>query len=233
MQPAPQPEDAEAPATPSLPTALLFCLYLQAVHSVDTMAHTPGNQVLGFDWSFFKWNLANGLDLFKLAFWLALPLLMFRKRLDRSWFGPGRATRTDALALVGLAALGLVGMYVVTLDPALRATYPSLAGQPVAARVAFLGRGALWVFSWLLGWELCYRYLLLVTAEEAWPEYGWLLVPAMETLHHVRKPPLEMLGMLAFSLVLTPWARKRRSVLLPFLAHALIEVELLLFMVLV
>ena len=36
--------------------------------------------------------------------------------------------------------------------------------------------------------------------------------------------------MVAFSVILTAWALRRRNTLLPFLAHLAIEVELVLFM---
>jgi membrane protease YdiL (CAAX protease family) len=87
-----------------------------------------------------------------------------------------------------------------------------------------------WNASWLIGWEFMHRYMLLGAAQKAAPHWGWLLVPLSETLYHLQKPPIEMLGMLALSVVLTLWCMKRGNWLLGFLVHLIIEVELLIFL---
>ena len=55
-------------------------------------------------------------------------------------------------------------------------------------------------------------------------------MPVSEGVYHLQKTLLEALGMVALSVVLTYWARKRANVLLPFLVHLAIELELLAFL---
>ena len=52
----------------------------------------------------------------------------------------------------------------------------------------------------------------------------------IEGLYHLQKALPEMGGMVVFSLIVTPWSMRRRNLLLPFLAHLLIELENLAFM---
>ena len=93
--------------------------------------------------------------------------------------------------------------------------------------------GHLVLFPWLLGWEFLYRYVLLRRLQTRFPDNGWLLVPFLEGFTHLSKPLPETAAMVAFSLVLTPWVWRRRCVLVSLLAHGLIEVQLMLFLVLV
>ncbi|MCL4694164.1 MAG: CPBP family intramembrane metalloprotease, partial [Candidatus Hydrogenedentes bacterium] len=95
-----------------------------------------------------------------------------------------------------------------------------------------IARGMLWTFSWLIGWEFLHRYFLLRPFAARWPRFGWLIVPFSEGVYHLQKAPIEAAGMVVFSLVLTAWALRRRNALLPFLAHLLVEIELVLFLVL-
>jgi hypothetical protein len=59
---------------------------------------------------------------------------------------------------------------------------------------------------------------------------AWLIVPLSEFLYHLYKPGIEAIGMAAFSVLLTWWALQRRNILLPFLVHLIIEIELVLFL---
>jgi membrane protease YdiL (CAAX protease family) len=114
---------------------------------------------------------------------------------------------------------GALVPFVVPYFASLREAYPTQPGWQIAPQL-------IWVASWLVGWEFLHRYALLRAVERAWPRWGWLWVPASEFIFHLQKPLLEALGMLAFSLLATTWARRRRSILLPLAVHFAIEAGL-------
>ena len=117
-------------------------------------------------------------------------------------------------------------MLLIPMVPSLKATYGGFAapGQAVGHLT--------WTLSWLIGWEFLHRYVLLTHLDARWPNWGWLVIPFVEGAYHFvqQKPWPETLGMVALSLVVTSWARRRRNVLLPFLAHLAIELELIVFL---
>ncbi len=206
-------------------------LYLQAAHSFDLLvwqdpAATP-------EFAPLRSLLWGGLDLLKLALWLVIPLALWNRRIDPGWLDPRRASRRDLVAILGLAALASAAFAVIPMVPELRKEYPSLVHLAPEAKRSLLGRGILWNLSWLPGWELCYRYLLLDLGERRWPGRGWLLVPLLEGFHHLQKPWPEAIGSVLLSLVLTPWALRRRNLVAPALVHFLLEISLLLFLVMV
>ena len=206
-------------------------VYTGAVLLIDTLA-THGSQT-PIDWGWFRWGGGSGFDGFKFVAWLVVPFVIVVRRMDWGCFGLGRWKRTDWLLLGGLAVAGGLAMAVVAMSDTLRSTYPSMAGAAFAEKLRFLTYNLLWLLSWLIGWEFLHRYFLLKPLSARWPKWGWLMVPISEGVYHLQKPALETLGMVAFSLVLTYWAMKRRNATLPFLAHLIIELELLAFMLLV
>ncbi|HIJ64413.1 MAG TPA: CPBP family intramembrane metalloprotease [Candidatus Hydrogenedentes bacterium] len=204
---------------------LCFLAYVVLVHVLDTF------QVL-------SWRLSFGFDGFKFVAWLVLPLLfmMMRGQMDWRFFSFRRWRKGDWGLLVAMLGLGALVMAVVTLVPSLRQTYSSMNRLATAAKIqqAFLGPyGLVYMGSWLIGWEFIHRYALLRQLENVWPRYGWLIIPVIEGIYHLQKPLAEAAGMVAFSLVFTLWALKRHNTLLPLLAHAIIEIELLLFILFV
>lgn len=211
---------------------VLACLvaYTAVVHLVDTLA--AWNVVAGFDWSAARWQTSSGFDVFKFLAWLVVPFLALWGcgRIDGGYFGLRRVRHVDVMLLAALVLAGLLAVLSIRLWPGLEAWYPGVGRQSWPQKMAFLGFNLAWIASWLVGWEFLHRYALLTTFERVWPRYGWLAVPVIETLYHLQKHPLETAGMAAFSLVLTFWARTRRNVLLPFLAHLAIELEVVLFM---
>ncbi len=204
--------------------------YTVVVHGVDTLA--AWNVSAGVDWSLMRWQTSFGFDVFKFAAWLLLPFvaLWWLGRIDWGYFGLRRLRRLDLLLLAGLVLVGLLAVLSIRLLPGLEAWYPGMGGQSWPQKMAFLGFNLAWIASWLVGWEFLHRYALLTSSERVWPRYGWLAVPIIETVYHLQKHPLEMAGMAAFSLLLTYWAKTRRNVLLPFLAHLAVELEVVLFM---
>ncbi len=195
--------------------------YIVVAHSIDTLAaYVPAMHA-------FRWRMDNGADLFKLTAWLIIPLLYSLRTLDLGAFGVRRWSKIDIVILAVVALGGVVAMAVVHVTPSLRAVYPGWGHMPDAVRTQLAMHQLIWTLSWLTGWEFIHRYVLLRAADQAFPRRGWLLVPLVETLYHLQKPPLEALGMGVFGLILTAWARKRRNVALPFLAHSIIECELI------
>ncbi len=171
-----------------------------------------------------------GFEVFKFTAWFVIPLLFSLKRLDRGWFGLSRMHRTDWIVLAGIIVAGIGAVSIVAFIPGLRQFYPSLAGLPFSEKIAYSGHIVLYTFSWLIGWEFLHRYVLIRTLDKQWPRYGWLLVPVYETAYHVIKHPLEMIAMAVFSILATTWTRRRKNMVLPFIAHLVIELELALFM---
>ncbi len=171
--------------------------------------------------------------LFKFIAWFLLPLLFCARDLDRSWFTFHGWRRVDFIVLGVALVGGIAAMMVVAVTPGLRAIYPSWGQFPLSDRLLLAGSTLLWTLSWLAGWEFMHRYWMARRALAVLPRWGWLIIPVSETIYHLQKPWPETLAMLAFSLALTPWAIARRNALLPFTAHLIIELELIVFLAIV
>ncbi len=232
--------------------ALIVVAYVALVLGVDTLAALRTTWPI--DWTVFRWGgyhvhaAAQGLglpamltewlrkppaqafDWFKFLTWFAIPFLFCIWRMDWGSLGFKRWKCIDIALLAVLVVLGMAAVLLVPLIPSLRETYHGTGRGAPSARMAVVVAGCVWVFSWLLGWEFLHRYVLLRRAVAQWPRYGWLLVPLSEGLYHLQKPGIEALGMVAVSLVLTYWAMKRQNVLLPFLFHLAVEIELIVFL---
>ncbi|MFP4171797.1 MAG: CPBP family intramembrane glutamic endopeptidase [Candidatus Hydrogenedentota bacterium] len=209
--------------------AALALLYVAAVLAIDTLASQGITWPL--DWGhWFAWRTDNGFDLFKCVAWLAIPLVISLPWLDPAYFTFKRWRKVDKLLLGALALLGLGAILLILWVPALREAYPGLAQASPEARWGYSEYFLFWTVSWLPGWEFLHRYFLLRRVDAAWPRFGWLLIPLIECAYHLQKPLLEAGGMLALGLVLTWWTRRRRNILLAFIVHALIEIQLLLFL---
>ncbi|MGH8631792.1 MAG: hypothetical protein ACREU7_13645, partial [Burkholderiales bacterium] len=158
--------------------------------------------------------------------------LLCLRGMDWGAFGWKRFQRADWIVLGVLAAAGAAAMFLIPHIPELRRTYPNLSALDPAVKLDYFNGKLIWIFSWLLGWEFLHRYFLLRAVHVRWPRFGWLLVPLAEGLYHLQKPLIEAGGMLLLSIVLTRWALARNNVLLPFVAHLIIEIEVVLFMLL-
>ena len=206
----------------------LVLAYVAVVHSVDTLAHHHVRWII--DWGVFRWQTNWGFDLFEFLVWLVIPLAYSIRHLNWGWFGLARWKRVDWAVLAAAVAVGLGAVLLIPLFPALREQYPSFSGLSAERKWQMASFSLCWTASWLVGWEFIHRYAVLRKVDVRWPRYGWLLVPCIEGLYHLQKPLLEAAGMMLFSLAATQWARRRRNLLLPFLAHAFIEVGLLIFL---
>lgn len=171
--------------------------------------------------------LLERFDLFKLTAWGIIPFLLCLWRLDTGWFGLDRWRRSDRTLLLVACILAVAAVGLVRFVPQLAEIYPAAPSSlAFSKRLLLFGGGLLWVVSWLPAWEFLHRYFLLRRVSADFPQYGWLVVPLSETLYHLQKPPLEMAGMLVFSLLATWWTLKRRNLLLPLLVHLVIEIAL-------
>lgn len=181
-----------------------------------------------------RWLNIHGADLFKLAAWFLIPFLCCIPRMDWAYFKFNRWRPIDYALLGGLLAAGLIAVIAIPLFPRLHQAIPMAGAASISSKAAFFFRHIVWTLSWLLGWEFMHRYLLLRRLRAHWPRFGWLLVPVFETAYHLTWWPMWPMpaAMLAFSLVATPWALKRRNTLLPFLAHLAVELELGMFQLL-
>jgi hypothetical protein len=222
--------------------AVLF--YVILVLGIDALA--TSRLSWPFDWAVFQWRLvspwhflglsipswtqssiARSFDLFKFLFWLVLPLCFCLPRMEWSWFSMRNWKRLDWLLLGLLLVAGAVAVASVAFIPSLSNVYRGFSHLPWSHRWMRALASLAWVGSWLIGWEFLHRYVLLRSAAAYFPRYGWLVVPLSETLYHLQKPGLEMVGMALFSLVLTWWSLKRQNMLLPFIAHLYIEIMLI------
>ena len=254
QRPDQKPSVASTAVTPSIVSGWKYywvVVYVVSVLAVDTLA------VWGirwpFDWTFFlwgshriqdwalRWGAPKGLadlvtswpfgqvDYFKLVFWFVVPFVMCLRGMDWGALGVKRWRRIDLYLLGGLALLGLAAVLVIPYIPSLRAYYPGQRGMHAVPWAQFPVH-LCWVLSWLLGWEFMHRYFLLRRVSARWPHWGWCLVPIFETAYHLQKAGLEAAAMLVFSIILTRWTLRRNNVLLPFLAHLIVEIELILFL---
>lgn len=209
----------------------LALAYVAAVLAIDTLA--AQNVRVPFPWSHLRWSASCGADLTKFALWFVVPFLLCLRGMDWGYLGVKRWRRIDLVILGLLACVGMAAVISTLAFPSLHATYPGLGKAPAAIKWHYLMQGVAWTLSWLIGWEFLHRYFLLTRLTSAWPKYGWLLIPLSEGAYHLQKPLLEAGGMVLYSVVLTLWAMRRKNALLPFLAHLTIEIELIVFQILV
>lgn len=204
--------------------------YVAVVHTVDTLAHQHVRFLM--DWHMFRWQLRCGFDVFEFVFWFVIPVLFMARRLEWGYFGFGRWKRIDWILLAAFVGIGVLAILLIPLFPSLRRTYSGMGDAPASVKWSQFRYYLIWDFSWIIGWEFTHRCAMTIHLREHWPRFGWLLVPLAEGLYHLQKPVPEMLGMVAFSILATQWTLRRRNMLLPFLAHLAIELELLAFLLL-
>lgn len=243
------PKKATAPEEPTVPSRnwLFFVIaYTALALMVDTLRamgllhlHASMTQVAAWsEWAhapraltaFLSGPYLRTFDPLKFLTWFAVPFLLCVRTMDWPVIGTKRWKAGDTLVLVGLAVAGVLAMALIPKFPALRATYPDLSAQSDTFKWDYTITRVVWIAAWLPGWEFLHRYFLLRGVSSRWPRWGWVLVPLSETLYHLQKPGLEALGMALFSIVLTQWALRRKNILLPFLAHLVIEIEVVLAM---
>lgn len=204
--------------------AAWIALYVGAALLTDFLA--THHVSFPFAWDALRWRGASGFDYVKFATWLAIPFVFSLRGMDWGFFGAGRWRRGDGWFLAGLIVVGAAAVFAVLFIPSLREVYPGMAEASASAKRAYAAWYLVWTLSWLPGWEFLHRYVALRALDRGFPRWGWLLIPAFEGAYHLDRPAMAA-GMVVFSLAATYWARRRRNLLLPFLAHLVIELEFL------
>lgn len=208
--------------------------YVILVHLVDSLA-AHGSLWL-VDWRIFRWKTDSGADLYKLFAWLVVPFVASLPDFEFGYFTFRRWKRVDWALLGGVVGIGAAVMAVLPVIPGVGDYYRGWGGYSIEQRWDNASHALLWTFSWLCGWEFVHRYFLLKRfrdLEVKWALFAALvIIPVIEALYHViqGKPHLESLGMGVLSVVFCAWALRRRNVLLPFLGHLAIELELIVFL---
>jgi hypothetical protein len=208
---------------------LLILAYVALVLGVDALAYL--DIAWPFEWKVFQWVWGD-VEIFKLVFWLFLPLAFCWKNLDREWYSFARWRPADVILLIAVTGLGGLLLLTIPLFPGLRETYLGVSDLSPSVRREFVIGISTWTLTWLPAWEFLLRYVLLRTAAAQWPRFGWWLVPLADGLYHLQKAWPEVAMAVLFSIVLTYWAFRRRNGLLPLIAHAIVEIQLIALMVL-
>jgi hypothetical protein len=180
----------------------------------------------------------NQLDLFKLTIWFLVPVLVSWRFMDWGAWGWNRWRGRD-WALLALAGIGgVVAVMLIPYIPGVSELYRPATRLSTGQKVLVVAGYHLWCLSWLPGWEFLHRYVLLAALGKFFPRHGWgwlvvpLLIASSEAAYHLVKPWPETLAMFGFGMAASLWAYQRGNFLLPFLAHYLIELALVLFIVL-
>lgn len=97
-------------------------------------------------------------------------------------------------------------------------------------KIIFAKRLMIWNFSWLIGYEFLFRFVLLKQCLKH--DKCYYLITLFEVLYHFNKPYPEMLGVFFLSIFLTYWVRLRKNFLIALIGHFLVECSLLLFLIL-
>jgi Type II CAAX prenyl endopeptidase Rce1-like len=160
---------------------------------------------------------------YRFIFWFSVPVVFYlltvysaeNRREILHWLDIRALSRKEWHAAIALMA-GMV--LVIAVIPLV----PSLADYYKPGRIS-VGRRLIWLSAWFPGWELMHRCLLAYHIPRSLPPNAWLLIPLFEGVYHFNKPWPEMLGMFAWSGVLTFWTIKRKNACLAILAHLVLE----------
>ena len=185
--------------------------------------HVPHSLISWMGSAFFA-----QVDLFKLVFWLLIPLAICIWRMDWDYLTRRRVKPADWWFLVGMCAIGAVAVIAVKFIPVMATQYGGMGQAALSLRLKFMVVQIFWVASWLPGWEFMHRYFLLRRVSVDFPGGGWVLLPLAEGAYHLSKPWPEMLAMVAFSVIMTQYTLLRKNIVIPFLAHLAVEVFLIL-----
>jgi len=172
-------------------------------------------------------SLFENFDLYKFLFWFILPFIFFNKFIDFKWLSFKYWQKHDYIIFFLFCILCLSSLIFVILSPTLRMFYPGIGMMPYKQKILFFFQQFFWVISWLPGWEFLNRHLLLRACKQLLNGYGWFLVTIVETLYHIYKAMLEILGMFIFSIVACIWSLKRENNLMAFMCHFIIEIGLI------
>ncbi|HOV34068.1 MAG TPA: hypothetical protein PLX23_11985 [Candidatus Hydrogenedens sp.] len=226
----------------STPLAISIIIYTISVLIIDLLA--TFNIHFIFNWGIFNIDLSyilnkipafrNSLfsflfidfDLRKFFLWLIIPIIIFNKAVDFYWFSFKSWKKNDYFILLGVSILCVASLVFVILSPTLSSYYLGFKTLPFNQKVIIFFQQIFWIISWLLGWEFLNRHLLLRACLRLNKKYAWIFVPIVETVYHIHKAFLEMIGMSMFSIFACLWTIRKENNLLAFLCHLLIELGL-------
>jgi hypothetical protein len=210
-----------------LARTLAILAYVAVVLGVDALVYL--NVRWPFDWQLFDWVWGD-IDLFKLIFWLLIPLAFSWRTLDRGWFGFARWRIADVILLITIAGFGFLVLMGLLLFPETRQAYTGISELSPSVKREFLIGISIYTLVWLPAYEFLLRYVMLRAVSAQWPRFGWWLVPLGEGLYHLQKTLPEVVIATLFGMVLSYWVSRRRNGLMAFLAHLAIEIELIILM---
>lgn len=225
------------PPPRSLATSIVVGYVVLAL-TVDTLAAHRVHFIV--DWSMFAWRgnnsgtvwnaFVSGIDWFKLIFWFIVPLAVCVRGLDWGAFGVQRWTKSDLVLLGGMLLIGASAFVVIPAIPELSRDYQPYTKLSSEMRLRLMIAQFGWTASWLTGWEFMHRYWLPQQVAGRFKGWGWAIIPLIEGVYHLQKSLPEAGLMVVFSTIATPLAIRRRNVLLPFVAHLIIEVAVILYL---
>ncbi len=228
-------------------TPLLFptiiIIYSISVLFIDLLISFNANFII--HWGVFKLNLTDLLlkipilknfsfvtlfeyfDLYKFLFWLIIPFILFNKFIDFKWWSIKRWQKRDYILFSFFFLICFSSLIFVILSPTLQKYYPGMSTLPPKQKILISFQQIFWIISWLPGWEFLNRHLLLRACGQFSKRYGWFLVTVVETLYHISKALLEILGMFIFSFIACIWSQRKEDNLMAFLCHLIIEIGLI------
>lgn len=227
----------------SLALPIFIIIYTVLILSIDLLI--TFNTHFFFSWGIFNITLSDILakvpvikgsifilffenfDLYKFFFWLIVPFIIFNKFIDFKWLSIKYWQRQDYIIFLLFCFLCLSSLVFVILSPTLRMYYPGMGLLPTKQKIIFFLQQFFWIISWLPGWEFLNRHLLLRACRQISKGYGWLGVTLVETLYHIYKAMLEILGMFVFSVIACIWSQRRENNLMAFFCHLIIEIGLI------
>jgi membrane protease YdiL (CAAX protease family) len=208
--------------------AYIALFYVLLVYGLDSLQHAnlALAAALGIDTSFLSATGPYGFEYFKFIAWLVIPAMVAAPTIDKRYFSNERWRRSDYYILLALIGAGLLTVALARFIPSVASYYHATGDWSLDFKVAESLRKLVWICSWLIGWEFLHRYVLLVTFKQAWPRYGWMLIPILEVFYHIlqQKPGVELVFVGIGGVLLTYWAVRRRNTLLPLIVHFVIDV---------
>ena len=134
------------------------------------------------------------------------------------------------MILGGILFLSFLAMFIIPHIDSLNNYYKAQSNISFDDKIIFAKRLMIWNFSWLIGYEFLFRFVLL--KQYLKHDKYYYVITLLEVLYHFNKPYPEMFGVFFLSIFLTYWVRLRRNFLIALLGHFFVECSLLLFLIL-
>jgi membrane protease YdiL (CAAX protease family) len=174
----------------------------------------------------------NGFDTRKFLLWLVFPLTYFIAMKPKGEIQASFAQikKKDWLIICSISILAVGAMFIIPYIDVLSQYYVDRSHVSNDHKIAFLKFNLFWIFSWALGWEFLIRFLWMNSFETSKRKFCYGLIPLIEILYHYNKPWPEIIGVGALSLVLVHWTIKRKNMLPAMIAHIIIELILVIYL---